>query len=679
MELGRAVSETDIQRCPDLFGPVPQTPSIKTPGSSFKQSPSPPDNCRSQCVKNPSDFEDPNLPPFLSAEVPPQLSSRQVNIRYGNYEGDTQKNGHYNTMFESPARSLQGSLQAQEKLKSTTQKVIDVGLPLQSYTLDGNPPRQDSACYSVHGREDGSEIDVELQARQTRARERVIVQRARVLQLRAIKQEQKSHLRQLRNRARDSLGRLTRKLNELSTLRRLDNFQSEIRPFYDDLQAAQDELGPAEDAYDHLEYRLDEEELDLEEEEDHFYRHHDVISLNVPEVNLDEKPSPLVKAYHPPDSEFQDISLKDMTLQDFLAKVEEAEKAKEELDDMEIKYNRLSADAKFRNQHGYPQSTETAHFLTTYTMECQEILTNLHNIERDILELRRDCVQQGLFDASEYIYEVRDAFYDEVMESVDEARDRSPLRAAADYHQERTVDFQDKRDYINKWLLEWVPDSTVDKMMLQAWIYFEYPDTKYKSEELGEDRWAELAVDNWDKDSAGNMANKFFTASRLDFITGDGPGARNLNNLNTTRSGPYGSLDVALEEEEPADDELAKVPILLTQESDHQVTPTRQSCTLNVSPEVLLKYPRDKYSTPFIYSSPVGKARSLNAFDMRLDHTACGANLSIESPTRARRAVSNGGVNERPYFQSNIPSLQMDTSPVFYNDTSRADITIPLR
>jgi hypothetical protein len=456
-------------------------------------------------------------------------------------------------MRESPAGSWKETSISRATPKISLQDAGYTAPTARNPTSDEKPLRQDSAYFSSRGIQDsGSEVDVEIQARQIRARERIVILRGRVLRTRNIRRERREVLRELREEVREALDKLTRKVNELVALGRL---QEEIGPFYDRLRIAQDQLGPAEDAYDRLESRLDDEEQELEQEEDHFYRHNDILRLDVSESKLDDVLSPLVEPYNPSESEVQSLSLENSLLQEFLAKVEEANRLKEDVDELEVDYLRRSGDASFRKRHGISLSSETATFLAEYPDLHAELVENLRDVEDTIFDLRDDCIHQGLFTDSEHVYEPRDALYEELMDSVDEAKDRSPLHVAAHHvmYPEHAPDFGDKKDYINNWLLQRVQQSPIDEWMLKEWIYSEYPDTQDKPKVLDDDKWSELAVQNWDNDHAGEFANKNYNASRLDAITGE---TGRLDATSTGRSGisdSLSSLDVALDDDGQAD------------------------------------------------------------------------------------------------------------------------------
>jgi hypothetical protein len=403
-----------------------------------------------------------------------------------------------------------------------------------------------------------SEVDFDVQVRQIRARERIVILRRRVIRTRRLMKNKRSKLRQLREIAQDALDKLMRKLNESEAF---GSMQEDLRSLYQNLHEAQDTLGPAEYAYGMLESQLDDEEQDLEEEEDYFYRHHDVTSFSIADSRLDDDISPLVKPYAAPETELQrlDLNSENNMTRGYLDKLSEAGRLKDDLDILEEKYFQRSTDASFRKRHEIALSTETAIFLTEYPKLRSDILETLRAVEDDIFDLRSKCLDQDLFTESEFVYERRDALYEDVMDSVYDARDRSPLRIAAheNKYDERETNFGDKREYVNNWLLQWIQDSAFESLVLKTWIYFEYPERPEKDKILEGDKWSDLAVENWDRDSAGKEANKNTSANRLDAIAGE---TGRLNATTTGISGfpdSLGSLDVA-----PGDGEMAQGALL---------------------------------------------------------------------------------------------------------------------
>lgn len=442
--------------------------------------------------------------------------------------------------------------------------------PVQLGTLSSRPSVQDAR----------SEVDFDIQARQIRARERIVILRRRVIRTRRLMKNKRSELRQLRDNAQDALDKLMRKINEGEAFR---SIQEDLRSLYQSVHEAQDTLGPAEYAYGMLESQLDDEEQDLEEEEDYFYRHHDVTAFSIADSRLDDDISPLVKPYAAPETELQKLDLhsENKTVREYLDKLSEAGRLKDDLDVLEENYFQHSTDASFRKRHDIALSTETAAVLTEYPRLRSNILENLHTVEDDIFDLRSKCLDQELFTESEFVYERHDALYEDVMDSVYDARDRSPLRIAAHEikYDERETNFGDKRDYVNNWLLQWIQDSAFESLVLKTWIYFEYPERPEKEKILEGDRWSDLAVENWDRDSAGKEANENTSANRLDAIAGE---TGRLNATTTGLSGfpdSLGSLDV-----DPGDGEMALGAPLAIEAGSH-ATQTAQGDDDSTPPE----------------------------------------------------------------------------------------------
>lgn len=386
-------------------------------------------------------------------------------------------------------------------------------------------------------------VEADIQIRQLRARERVAVRRGRVSRTRRLIKGRREELRRLREDLRDASDRFTQKANEIIAL---GGFQEDLTPYHDRLREAQDALGPVEDVYDRLESRLDDEEQDLEQEETHFYRHYDVTITSIPDSKLDDVISPLVKSCDAPDLEIEEQPLEDVLAQRYLNKVTEASQLKDELDSLEEEYFRISTDVSFRNRYDIPLSAETTRFLDEYRTTHSEILEHLHAVESNLFDLRDQCLDQGLFQGSEYVYEPRDALCEDVMETVYEAEDRSPLRMAAIRIGlgDEEIQFNNKRRYVNSWLFEWIKDSPYECLSLKTWIACKYPKHPGAGEDLADDKWSDLALEHWDTDGAGAHTNEFYDASMLDAIAGD------TGKFNTTIIGRSGishsllSLDV---------------------------------------------------------------------------------------------------------------------------------------
>jgi hypothetical protein len=303
----------------------------------------------------------------------------------------------------------------------------------------------------------------------------------------------------------------------------LGSHPANIGAYSEELRNAQDALGPAEQEYDDVERQLDADEWNLEQEEETFYRHIDLFSFLVPETKFEEELSPLVKPNKPPDTDVHDFNFEDDLVQVYLTKVEEANEVREELEELEEDYCQRKAHTSFRNRLGIPLSKETVKFLNDFPRLRGSLLDSLQEVETALFDLRSRCIEQHLFAECEHVYKPHDMLYKDIMELIDEIRDRSPLCVASRRFEypKHARDFGDKRDYVNTWLLHRVQDSPVDRLMLKDFIYMEYPDSSDKPKDLDNHGWSELAVENWDIDTTGAMASEYFHASRLDAIAGD--------------------------------------------------------------------------------------------------------------------------------------------------------------
>ena len=441
------------------------------------------------------------------------------------------------TMFGVTAKSIEEKSLPPSKISGEPTLIIE-NPPHSKNPSNGHAREEKASAYSTLQwiEDSSSEVDFDRQARNIRARERVEILRRRVIRTRHLTYESRQTLRESRERYRDACARLMGAIDQIMARDDVRNLKT-LEPYYKEIRAAQDEMGPAEDAYDRLENRLDDEEQDLEQEEDHFNRRYNVTVPLPPESKLDDVLSPLLKPYQTPETEIQNLDLENELVQEYLEKVAEAEHLKEELDDLESDFNRLSEDAVFRKRHNIGLSTETAEFLAEYEKIYKNTVDTLRATEDALFDLRNRCVNGHLFNESEYVYESRDALTEEVMDSVMEARERSPLYTAAqgnEYH-ERETNFKDKRDYVNHWMLEWMQGSPLEAFQLRAWIYFENPETRKDPLDY---EWSELAILWWDNDDAGQAANENedYKRSRIAASFGD------TRRLGGTRSGRSHSL-----------------------------------------------------------------------------------------------------------------------------------------
>lgn len=407
-------------------------------------------------------------------------------------------------MPKSPARGFQASSDHHTTPRTQAAEPSRSSVLNRGSTHDLLPFRQesqDSAYVSAMDNEaQESNVDVDLQAANIRARERVEIMRGRVLQTRRVIGERRQELQFLRERLRDATDKLMRVVRELLAHDDAQKLRS-LEPQYQELSEAQDALGPAEYAFDLLETRLNREEEELEEEEMHFYTHNNIRLAPQSDTKLEERLTPLTKPYQPEEVDLPTLDLENQLARDYLAKWSEAGNLKEQLHDLENEQYRLIEELAFRERHHLQLSKEKETFLFEFPKTHTELLKTLEQVEDDLYDLRDCCLEQNLFTESEYVYEPYDALVEEIWESVNDARDRSPLHANYIPHQ---VDFSNKRDHVNTWLLEWMQESTIETMRLRSLIHYEY---SKKGQELVDDDWSGLALDFWDQDSAGASAN----------------------------------------------------------------------------------------------------------------------------------------------------------------------------
>lgn len=405
-----------------------------------------------------------------------------------------------------------------------------------------DPERQDSAYFSTRGppRDHFSDDDSDNREERLSARERVVVLRRKVLKTRQIKRKDRENLGQLRERTRSALDKLTQKINKLVAL---NDYRENIGLYYEEFRAASDALGPAEHEYERLENRLENEEQDLEEQEEHYYelcKYFDIVN-QVSEV--EQTLSPATTPYDPPNKTVQALDLNRNLMQEYFLKINEALTLRKELQNLEDDYYRVSKDANLRRRNGFPLFATMSTFLSDYPTSRADILDKLYRAEESIFDLRDECIKQGVFARDEHRYEPRDALRDELQDAVEEARERSPLRVAAQHAKHPAhikQEIANKRDFVNRWLLEWVQESTVDMMMLRTLIYIKCPgisETPHKTlVEIGDDRWSEYSLNNWYTDGAGKLADRYYNESRFDAIAGDTNVHTNVLDIGGTRS-----------------------------------------------------------------------------------------------------------------------------------------------
>jgi hypothetical protein len=355
--------------------------------------------------------------------------------------------------------------------------------------------------------------------------------------------EKRQDVHLLREKLRDSTAQLMRAIDELVARDNVQNLRS-LAPFYEATRKAQDELGPVEDAYDLWEIRLNREEDELEQEEMHFYTHNKIVLASLPDSKLDEPITPLMQPYQPDNGQFQDLDLENELVKEYLGNLADAEHLKEEIDELENEQYMLMEELAFRTRYNLKLSKEKESFIFEYPQNHKDLVEKLQQMENNLFELRQRCIEQGLLTESEYTYEPRDELVEEIQDSLNDALDLLPLRLAADNagHQHEP-NFEDKRDYVNTWLLEWVQDSPIETLRLRICIDFEF-DRDGKQMEV--EKWPTLALDWWDRDRAGEDANEKHALSTMDALLGATSNSRESE----------GSLDVDLGDGERVEIEI---------------------------------------------------------------------------------------------------------------------------
>ncbi|KAL2064643.1 hypothetical protein VTL71DRAFT_3781 [Oculimacula yallundae] len=469
------------------------------------------------------------------------------------------------------------------------------------YDFSGSSPRsdqgklrQDSSYYSnnEHDNESRSDGRSDSKEQRLRAREKIVLLRRKLLKTREIKRRDRVRIRRLRENVRASLDELNRKINELVAL---DKVPPELRPLCDTFRKAQDELGPAEYEYAELEDTLEDEEEELEEEEDLYYTVHQTsdnleasdeasrvdATISSQDSRLDNTTSSATKPDNLSETSNESLGSEPDLLQKYLSLRDQALELRVGLQNLEDEYVGVSGDANIRRRNGFHLPAVMASFLADYVESHNEILDDIDRAEKELFDLREECLKQGVFEQNEYLYAPRDEFRDELMEVVGEALQRSPLLVSAQRieHPEVTRNFSSKRDHVNSWLLQWVQESTIDMMMLRSWIYTLCPGISETPDktlvQIGDDRWTDYSVSTWYRDAAGMFADANYNDSRLDVIAGD---ANKLNaSFGDWSLSTYHSDNVGLEYKPLVDQVLIDSEIVsyATQEGDQDVNPSK--------------------------------------------------------------------------------------------------------
>ncbi|EPE31682.1 hypothetical protein GLAREA_12438 [Glarea lozoyensis ATCC 20868] len=383
------------------------------------------------------------------------------------------------------------------------------------------PPRQDSSYFSnqEHSDDDNSMAGSNLGVRRMRNRHEISLLRDKVQRTRRMVRGRRDKLSVLRENFRDAADVLMRRVNRTVAF---GSIEKELGPDLEQLRKAQDALGLAENEYDDFERQLEQEERQLENEEIFFY---DARSSSPSESGMDVESS--LGQYVPRETESpfpnsDDEESEHDPVQEYLRKMAEAHYTREDLDALEEDAYRFSTDVEFRDKHDVWLPEEATSFLSDYPKRHVEIESSLQKVEAELFALRTLCIKDGLFAEDEHVYQPHDALLEDVWDSIYDAEDRSPLRLASSQVllKEKEINYEDKRIFVNHWILKWVQDSTYECLLLKSWIFSTCLE-RLGSDEGLEHNWARLALENWDLDEAGSHADVFNSASMLDVIAGE--------------------------------------------------------------------------------------------------------------------------------------------------------------
>ena len=447
----------------------------------------------------------------------------------------------------STGTSYDSSLNGSATLRAPQRYISSTRSSPTSSVCTKTPPRPNSSCFSIQDEsDDDNPMDApNIGVRRSRDRHMVSALRERALRTRHLIRDRRDKLTQLRENFQNAADMFMRRVNETVAF---NSIREELGADHDRVRTAQDALVVAGEEYDDLERRLELEERQLDNEGSYYYDNRNLSSSSLQESESDaEAPSFLRRDISRTESPKPNIEYD--IIDDYLQKMTEAHHAREDLDDLEEDYFHFSNDASFRDKHDVVLSEEATSFLAEYSNRHAEIKHDLQRIETELLELRVQCLKEGLFAEDEHVYRPHDALVEDVMDSIYDAEDRSPLRVAnyEAFDKEYQCDFEDRRDFVNHWLLEWIQDSTYECSLLKSWIYSTCVEYFGSAVALENKDWSKLAVQNWDNDAAGAHTDVFNSASMLDVIAGE---TRRVNASigMSDFSGSWRSSDIDLDE-----------------------------------------------------------------------------------------------------------------------------------
>ncbi|RDW65531.1 hypothetical protein BP5796_10223 [Coleophoma crateriformis] len=408
---------------------------------------------------------------------------------------------------ESPSTTV--SFESRDNPRSGTQVVIEPA-SLRSQGPPESPSRKELKQDSSYGASE-SEVNVDLQASNIKARHRVEILRGNVNQTRLALPDERMKLQQLRQNLANASFDFTNAAEALMSSAHPAE-PDNLRLYHEALRVAHDDLATAENNMGELEMKLFYEEHSLEQEEMKFYTRNNISLAQPPDAISYQPLSPHDSDCTP--SVASDLSdgstLQPEPVQQYLSKLGRANYLKDKLEFLDDREENVLTELRFRQRYGLHLTEMDSAWLANLPEKRQRTLQKLHRVEIELYDLQDQCVDQGLFREDEYRYEPRGALFYELMDVINEVLEYKPVYTAVQHSpamKTHEADLGNIQDCVNTWLLEIVEESTIENWRLRSEIESWYPDVSV----LKGDDWADLAVSYWDHDGAGKDANTLYT------------------------------------------------------------------------------------------------------------------------------------------------------------------------
>lgn len=320
-----------------------------------------------------------------------------------------------------------------------------------------------------------------LRLRLAREREKISIQRDRVLRTRVLTHEK-------RNRLRHHRGDIS--ILEADFHRALDGFIIQLgkegaRPLlslYEQLRALRNIFGPLEDDYNQAENQLDQEEFSLERTEERFYKRYARLGLD---TRLIEQPEPLepTTELFQSDSEVESdgaaLSARSHSLLgEYYSRIGDANLLREKLGDLLLERSEVMQEERSRARHHLPPLPEHLEFWEVFDRDWGQMMDELNVVEAEVQELKQRVREQGLLTdfSSDGSNEYSLAKVEEEHESPSNASTgpRDPI-AAKDPLRSQPLS---TRERVHYWLLSVMQSSPLEMRLfrIRASLEDEFPD-----------------------------------------------------------------------------------------------------------------------------------------------------------------------------------------------------------